>query len=165
MDPFLTALSRCETDGVAIRVWKHANLQVPDRLATVLKPAIRLAHDPISLARFAREARLHERSLRKYCDASGLVSPQWIIGWARLLVAAYYLDEPGRTVQSVADLLKFPSAVGLANHVRRYANMTPSGLRSAGAVNVIGRMMEHRMLVNVAGSAAVPLCELSTTLG
>ena len=137
-----TALSRCETDSVAVRIWKQAALDVPDSLIALFKPALRLAHRPVSMTRLAAATRMHERTLRKYCDASDLPSPQWLIGWARLLVAAYYLDEPGRTVQSIAELLEFPSAVALANHVRRYTRMTPSSVREQGALHTIARAIE-----------------------
>ena len=141
----MKALIRCETDSLAVRVWKSARLEVDDALLTVLKPALRLAHSPISLLRLASAAQMHERTLRKYCDHHGFSSPQWIIGWARLLTAAYYLDEPGRTVQDVAELLAFPSAASLANHVRRYTHRTPSALRAAGAVRAVASLMTAGM--------------------
>jgi AraC-like DNA-binding protein len=138
----MSALSRCETDSVAVRIWKEAHLGVPDSLVALLKPALRLAHGPVSMTRLAAATRMHERTLRKYCDGANLPSPQWIVGWARLLVAAYYLDEPGRTIHSIAELLEFPSAVALANHVRRYTQMTPSNVRAQGALWTIARAVE-----------------------
>ena len=144
--PLRKALIRCETDSLAVRVWKRAAVQVDDALLAVVKPALRLAHAPISMLRLAGAARMHERTLRKYCDQHGLANPQWIIGWARLLTAAYYLDEPGRTVQDVAELLAFPSAASLANHVRRYTKSTPSALRAAGAVRTVASLMEAGMM-------------------
>jgi AraC-like DNA-binding protein len=144
--PLTNALIRCETDSLAVRVWKCAGVQVEDALLAVVKPALRLAHAPISMLRLAAAARMHERTLRKYCDQHGFASPQWIIGWARLLTAAYYLDDAGRTVQDVAELLAFPSAASLANHVRRYTKSTPSTLRAAGAVRTVASLMEAGML-------------------
>ncbi len=141
----MNSLIRCETDSLAVRVWKSAALQVDDALVAVVKPALRLAHSPISLLRLAGATQMHERTLRKYCDQHGFASPQWIIGWARLLTAAYYLDEPGRTVQDVAELLAFPSAASLANHVRRYTKTTPSALRAAGAVRTVASLMSAGM--------------------
>lgn len=138
----LQALSRCEKDSVSTRLWNRANLDVPDSILPVLKPAIRLAHKPVSLASLAGAAQMHERTLRKYCEGRVLPAPQWIIGWARLLVAAYYLEEPGRTAQSTAELLQFPSAVALANHIRRYTSLPPSTLRAQGAVQTVARLFE-----------------------
>lgn len=143
IDALVAALARAESDGVASRIWKASDLCVSDSVANLLKPAIRLAHSPISLSRLAIAARMHERTLRKYCEQHGLVSPQWIVGWARLLVTAYYLDEPGRNVRSIADLLAYPSAVSLMNHVRRYTRQTPSELRARGAVCTVARMIER----------------------
>lgn len=139
----MSALSRCEMESVGVRLWKRAELTMPEALLPVLKTAIRLAHEPVSLVRLAGAARMHERTLRKYCDHSALPSPQWIIGWARLLVAAYYLEEPGRTIQSIAELLHFPSAVALANQIRRYTGLRPSVVRAQGAVQTIARLFER----------------------
>ncbi len=141
----MNALIRCETDSLAVRVWKSAALQLDDALLAVVKPALRLAHSPISMLRLAGATQMHERTLRKYCDQHGFASPQWIIGWARLLTAAYYLDEPGRTVQNVAELLAFPSAASLANHMRRYTKATPSALRASGAVQTVASLMKAGM--------------------
>jgi len=141
----LNALSRTEVDAVAIRVWRVAKMQLPETLISILKPALRLAHAPTSIPLLAAAARMHERTLRKYCEGSGILSPQWVIGWARLLLASYYLDEPGRTIQSVAGLLRFPSSVALANQVRRYTTHTPTTLRDAGAVNTVARLIERRL--------------------
>ena len=140
-DALLAALSRCETDTVAVRVWRQAGLNVADVVTSVLKPAIRLAHSQITLQRFAAAAGMHERSLRKYCEHHGLPSPQWIIGWARLLMAAYYLEEPGRTIQQVSELLDFHSPAAFGNANRRYTGLTLSQLRQTGPVATVSRML------------------------
>ena len=140
-DALLAALSRCETDTVAVRLWRQAGLQVPDVVTSVLKPAIRLAHSQITLHLFAAATGMHERTLRKYCEQYGLPSPQWIIGWARLLMAAYYLEEPGRTIQQVSELLGFHSAAAFGNANRRYTGITLSQLRQAGPVATVSRKL------------------------
>lgn len=144
-DELRQALMRLHADSIAIKLWKIASLRLDDSLIAVLKPALRLAHAPISMVRFASATGWHERTLRKYCTQASLPSPQWVAGWARLLVAAYYLDEPGRTVQGVAELLAFPSAVSLANQVRRYSGFTPTALRARGATQTVARLIEERL--------------------
>ena len=137
----LSSITRCEAETVAIRVWKRAGITVADELLPVLKPALRIAHSPIALAALAKAAMMPERSLRDYCAQRQLPSPQWIIGWSRLLVAAYYLEEPGRTIQSVVELLQFPSHDVFAHTVRRYTGMTASRLREKDPVRTIGRLL------------------------
>jgi len=138
-----TALTRCHSDGVAIRLWKRCEFVLPDNMVTLLKAAIRLAHQPISGERLASAAGMPERSLRKYCAQEALLSPQWIVGWARLLVAAFYLDEPGRTVANVAELLAFPSACALRNQLKRYSNLASRQLRAGGTTAFLARALEN----------------------
>lgn len=137
------AFRRCHSDGVAIRLWKRCEFVLPDNLVTLLKAAIRLAHQPITGEDFASVAGMPERSLRKYCAQEALLSPQWIVGWARLLVAAFYLDEPGRTVANVAELLAFPSACALRNQLKRYSNLASRELRAGGTTVLLARALEN----------------------
>lgn len=149
-----TALVRCHGDGIAIRLWRHCDFELPERLIPVLKAALRLAHQPLTVDRLGSATGMHQRTLRKYCAQEGLPSPQWIIGWARLLVAGYYLDEPGRTVAQVAEVLAFPSACALRNQLRRYSSVASRALRAAGTARMLARAMEQAVAGSVALAAA-----------
>lgn len=105
--------------STASRVWKQAAVDADDFVETLMMIALRLASRPVTLPELALAARMHERSLRKYCARHGHPSPQWFIGWARCLLATFYLEERGRSVQSVSELLHWNSAVILANHLKR----------------------------------------------
>ena len=153
-DDLLVSLTRCHADGVAVQVWRYCALDIPEALVPVLKTAIRLAHEPLTAVRLAAAAGMHERSLRKYCEHEGLPSPQWVIGWARLLLAGYYLDEPGRTIASVAELLGFPSTCALRNQLRRYSTVAPSILRARGAPRTLARLLEQSVREQRSATAA-----------
>ncbi|MEP6764081.1 MAG: AraC family transcriptional regulator [Gemmatimonadaceae bacterium] len=151
---FLAALSHCHADGVAVRIWRLTNPELPDALVPLLKAALRLAHEPVSTTRLASAAGMHERTLRKYCEHEKLPSPQWIIGWARLLIAAFYLEEPGRTIGNVADILDYPSASALRNQIRRYTNAPPSAVRGQSMATSFCRLLEmtireHERTINL----------------
>ncbi|MBL0939346.1 MAG: helix-turn-helix transcriptional regulator [Gemmatimonadaceae bacterium] len=156
----LDTLSHSETEGVATRLWRLAHLDVNDECATLLRTTLRLAHQPVTLPQLARAARMHERTLRKYCEQYGMPSPQHIIGWARCLMVAYYLEEEGRTIQSIAGLLAFPSPALMANHIRRYTRQTPRDLRAYGAVRIVGRMFEAQII-----KTAIPEIPRAATVG
>lgn len=141
-DDLTLALSRSHGEGVAIRLWRSCDFVFPDPFVPVLKAALRLAHRPITAESLGDSTGMHERSLRKYCAQHALPSPQWIIGWARLLVAGYYLDEPGRTVAQVAHMLDFPSACALRNQLKRYSALASRSLRASGTTITIGRRLE-----------------------
>jgi AraC-like DNA-binding protein len=130
-------LLRASRRELSDEVWHRADLDVPAPAATLLRAALQLAHAPVSLSMLASGAQLHERTLRKYCAKHALPSPQWIIGWARCLLAAYYLEEPGRSIESVAALLHFGSAVHLTNHLKRYTGKPASLVRSAGPLSTV----------------------------
>jgi hypothetical protein len=138
----MLALSKSHGEGVAIRLWRHSGLVLPEPLVPVLKAALRLAHFPITAESLGDATGMHERSLRKYCTQHRLPSPQWIIGWARLLIASFYLDEPGRTVAQVASILDFPSACALRNQLKRYSALATRPLRAHGTSRTIARRLE-----------------------
>lgn len=152
----LMALSRCHADGVAARLWTDGGIEVPERMRLLLRAALRLAHEPVSVVMLADVLGMHERTLRKYCEQNGLPSPQWIIGWARILIAAYYLDEPARALTSTAKLLQYASACALRNQLRRYIGVSPTTLRSNGALRSVSDQLKFavRVQLDQADSAA-----------
>lgn len=142
-DALRVALARAHALGVSHRVWEECKPRLPDTLVTLLKTALRLAHQPITGQTLAAAAGMPERSLRRHCQDAALPSPQWIIGWARLLIAGFYLDEPGRTVMQVAELLQFPSSCALRNQLRRYTGLSARRIRSGGSTALLCRALEH----------------------
>ncbi|MBY0489473.1 MAG: helix-turn-helix domain-containing protein [Gemmatimonadaceae bacterium] len=140
-----STLSRAQAESLSSRVWRLAAVNVTDSAASLLRPALRLAHSPISLPVLANAVRMHERSVRKYCHANALPSPQWIIGWARSLLVAYYLEESGRSIQSIATLLGYKSSSLLANHLKRYTGKTASVLREESPLRTVGRLLESAL--------------------
>lgn len=144
-DAIATLLRRAAALEVSADIWQRAAIDLAEPATTLLQAALRLAHAPITLARLANAAQLHERTLRKVCVKHGLPSPQWIIGWARCLTAAYYLEEPGRSIESVAALLAFGSPVNLTNHLRRYTGMPASSCRAAGPLTAVAAALRRQM--------------------
>lgn len=133
----------CQRATLARRVWQEAGLALDDDLETLLVRALRLAAYPISLPRYARETGMPERSLRKYCLRRGFPSPQWLIGWSRILVASHFLDEPGRTIDGIARLLGYASPSALRNQLKRYTGHTASELRVLGAVRTASHALRE----------------------
>jgi len=139
------ALARAHNDGIISRVWRAAALTLPDAYVTVLKRALRLAHEPLTTAQLANATQMHERTLRKYCTRHRLPPPQQIVGWSRLLIAAFYLDEGSRTTKDVADLLGFPTTDALRKQLMRYTHRSATQLRDGHAVEAMARLMETEL--------------------
>lgn len=124
-------------------VWEQADLQLSDAAATIFKVALRLAHEPFTVEQLATACRMHERALRKYCNREGLPNPQWIVGWARLLLAGYLLDQGSTEKERVASQLGFNTAIELQRMMRRYLTRTGSTAEViAGRFEAVCRSVE-----------------------
>lgn len=137
------ALSKTYSDATAMRVWKlieeefaRQGSAFPDDLTTMMKRSLRYAHEHLPASKLAALMQMHERTLRKFCETRQLPSPQIIAGWARLLLAALYIEERGRTFVSIARLLGYPTVGALRKQITRYTNRSPKQLRDAGAMSV-----------------------------
>jgi AraC-like DNA-binding protein len=138
------ALLRAHNDSVISRIWRSAALNLPETYTTILRRALRLAHRPLSAVQLADSAQMHERTLRKYCRRHHMPSPGEIVAWARLLVAAYYLDEGSRSIKNVADHLDFPTTDALRKQIARYTSQSVTALRNRGALDSVARLMERQ---------------------
>ncbi|HVE77752.1 MAG TPA: helix-turn-helix domain-containing protein [Gemmatimonadaceae bacterium] len=74
--------------------------------------------------------------LNRLVDA-GCPPPSEIIGWARLLVAAHFIEDPMRRVDRVAVDLDFPSGSALRNMLKRYTGLQPREVREKGGMRCV----------------------------
>jgi AraC-like DNA-binding protein len=147
------ALSKAYSDATAQRVWQAVAEEFerngkccPEDLVTMLRRALRHAHQHLPASKLAALMQMHERTLRKYCEGRSLPSPQIITGWARLLLAALYLDDPGRSVSSVSELLGYPTPGALRKQILRYTGRSPRQLRVQGALSVATQLLQQSVL-------------------
>lgn len=147
-------LSRLAPQASVDRILSELDLDLHPDLVELLRLALSRAHTPLTVAQLADARRVHERSLRKLCEQGGLPSPQWIVGWARCLMVAYYLQDAGRSIQSAAKLLGFSSPASMANHLRRYTGKTAKVLRKEGSLRATARALETALPDNRCVSTA-----------
>lgn len=76
--------------------------------------------------------RLGPRTLLRWTERSALPPPRQLLAWLRILVAAQLLDDPGRTVLSVALACGYSSDTGLRRVTQRFLGETPMSLRRRG---------------------------------
>jgi AraC-like DNA-binding protein len=101
------------------------------------------AHEHITTDDLGRRLSLTRRVLAKHLDQARLPSPQRLITWGRLVVAAHLLEDADRSADNIAFALHFPSGSAFRNTCQRYVRSTPSEIRAhGGALWVIGRMFE-----------------------
>lgn len=88
---------------------------------------------------------VHRKTLVYRLRRSQLPPPSAIIGWCRLFLASDLLDDPRRSVASVALELDFPSTSALRGMLRRYTGLRPQDLRARGGLRVALAMFLDRL--------------------
>lgn len=82
---------------------------------------------------------LSPRTLLRWCERAELPPPRRILVWMRVLMAAELLDDPGRTVSSVADACGYSSDNSLRRALQDFLQTTPTTLRRDGAFTAASR--------------------------
>jgi AraC-like DNA-binding protein len=81
----------------------------------------------------AKRLRISRRTLLRWCQRSELPPPRELLAWMRILLAAELLDDPGRTVVTVAQGCGYSSDSGLRRVMAGFLGMSPRELRQRGA--------------------------------
>ncbi len=100
------------------------------------------AHEHLTPDDLARRLSLSRRVLAKHLEQAGLPSPQRLLTWARLLVAAHLLEDPERSADNIALALHFPSGSAFRNTCQRYVRATPSEIRRNGGAPWVLQQMQ-----------------------
>jgi AraC-like DNA-binding protein len=120
-------------------------------LARVLPPGmperaeaiVDVAADVVARGGYGRDVagalRTSRRTLLRWLYRSGLPCARHLLAWFRVLQAAELLDDPGRTVFSVARACGYASDPGLRRVMQRFLGMSPTELRRRGAFRIASR--------------------------
>jgi AraC-like DNA-binding protein len=87
----------------------------------------------------AADLGLSRRTLLRWCEQAGLPPPRKLLAWMRILLAAELLDDPGRTVLSVAQVCGYSSDSSLRRVTQKFLGMSPTELRRRGAFPIASR--------------------------
>jgi AraC-like DNA-binding protein len=87
----------------------------------------------------AADLGLSRRTLLRWCEQAGLPPPRKLLAWMRILLAAELLDDPGRTVLSVAQVCGYSSDSSLRRVTQKFLGMSPTELRRRGAFGIASR--------------------------
>ncbi len=85
------------------------------------------------------------RTLLRWCEDAGLPAPRRIMTWMRILLAAEMLDEPGRTVASIAFACGYASDTALRTTLTMQLGKTPKALRQEGAFMAASQAFLHEL--------------------
>jgi AraC-like DNA-binding protein len=87
----------------------------------------------------AKALHITPRTLSRWCRRAGLPPPKRLLAWMRILLAAEFLDDPGRPVTAVATACGYAADSSLRLALRRFTGMNPTELREKGAFGVASR--------------------------
>jgi len=98
----------------------------------VIEYCIEHARAAPTVAQLAAAIGVHRKTLVNWMLQDHLPPPRAITGWCRILLAARLLEDPGRSVESVALDLGFGSGTELRNMLRRYTGLRAGEIRGRG---------------------------------
>jgi len=140
-DDLPATLHRVITNAARQALGRYALSLLEPRLspqvASIVSLCLMRADEHVSVDEIAHELGVTRKTLATWTAASRSPSPAMLIGWSRLLAAARLLEDPGRSIESIAHTLRFNSASALNNLMRRYVDQTPGEVRRNGAVRIV----------------------------
>lgn len=102
---------------------------LPRELRWVLEEALRTPGEVQTIQQFAARARVDRGTCARWFARAGLPSPRHILGAARVLYAHRLLQDPGFTIEDVAQRLGYAQAKTLQQHARTYLGLTAGEMR------------------------------------
>lgn len=123
------ALARASHRCLAEQVYAAVSGSLPRDAAALVRYCLEHASETPTVDDISRALGVHRRTLVNRMQQAMLPPPSELWAWSRLLLAARYLEVPGRSVEWVAYTVGYPSANALRNALKRYTGMVPSELR------------------------------------
>jgi AraC-like DNA-binding protein len=107
---------------------------LPERARAILFATARCAVDRATVDDVASHLGVSSRTLLRWCAQASLPPPNEILASLRVLNAAEFLDDPDRTIHSIASGLGYGSEPALRRATLEVVGLTPTQLRARGAV-------------------------------
>jgi len=102
---------------------------LPIELRWVLEEVLRSPAEAQTVQRVAARARVDRRTFERWFTRLGLPSPRHFLAAARVLYAHRLLQDPGFTIEDVAQRLGYAQAKTLQLHARTYLGLTAGEMR------------------------------------
>jgi AraC-like DNA-binding protein len=105
----------------------------PGRARAILEASVEVISTGGHGRDLAKLLHLSRRTLLRWSRRAGLPAPRKLLAWMRILLAAELLDDPGRSVLSVAHICGYSSDSGLRRVTQKFLDASPTALRKKGA--------------------------------
>ena len=136
---FRRTIERAREQTVASKVLRAVSLRVPLREGRVLGVALDHVHKCWSAELLAEHVGLSRPFLSVLLKRAGLPSVGRLLVWIRLLHAAEWLADPGRTGQSVSRQLEYSSGAAFRRVLKNYTGATPTTVVAKGGMPFVLR--------------------------
>ena len=137
-------LLRAAEGGTTSLVARRLSTYLPRRELSTLRMALDRVHLRWSADEFAAHVGFSRPHLSVRMKRLGLPSTGHLLTWARLLHAGRWLEEPGRSGESVSRQLEYSSGAAFRRALKQYTGATPTEVVEAGGLGfVIERFVER----------------------
>lgn len=140
-------------------VASHLRAALADARPTVrdvVMLSVTRAHERLTTETLAETLSLSRRVLARHLEQASLPSPQRLITWGRLIIAAHLLEDPHRSADRIALALHFPSGSAFRNTCQRYLHATPSEIRAKGGASFVMAAMLRDSRIDVSDGGVEP---------
>lgn len=145
-------VARAEEEGATSLVIRGLSRLLPRRELRVAYRAMDSVHRRLSTEEVAEEAGLTRPYLSECFKRIGLPSLGHFLLWVKLFHAGRWLEEPGRTGESVGRQLEYSSGAAFRRALKLYTGATPTRVREGGGLRLVFREFLDRNGLRVQGS-------------
>ncbi len=127
----LALIEQADARGV-VEMLRRAIVDVKPTVRDATLISVTRAHERLSPEQLAKILGIRRKALSERLTQSGFPTAQRLIAWGRLIVAARMLEDGGRSADSVALALEYPSGSAFRNTCQRYLRAAPHQIRANG---------------------------------
>lgn len=130
------AISTNFQNRAVVVIRHHVRTAVPDKLWSLVEYVAAHSTEGLTVDQVSSSLGVPQRTLANQVRRFGLPTTERLIGWMRILHAAWLRDEYTCSITVAAQALSFPSASALRHMVRRYTGMSLSELDTNGVSRI-----------------------------
>jgi AraC-like DNA-binding protein len=149
------AWARAEEGTATSLVTRVLSPYLPRRELRMAYRAMDSIHRRWSAEELASEVGLTRPFVSERLKAFGMPSLGHFLLWIRLFHAGRWLEEPGRTGESVSRQLDYSSGAAFRRALKHYTGGTPTQVREGGGLKMILREFLHRADLPASGSGSL----------
>lgn len=149
----LRAIAQAGEGGATSFVVRALSRYLPPRELGTARMAMESLHRRWSTEEIAEEAGLTRPHLSERFKRVGLPSLGHFLLWTKLFHAGHWLEEPGRTGESVGRQLEYSSGAAFRRALKLYTGATPMEVRESGGIRLVFQCFLQRSALTQRGRA------------